>query len=772
MDAHHQSEVGQAPAREVMSEYLKTMGKFLEVQQQIMQTFLATAGEEVSDNESEKTNKSSASSPSFPVASSEVKIESSVLSEDIADDHLQTLKQSLIEIVSERTGYPKEMLDLNLDMEADLRIDYIKRTEIIGALNERYGRKLGQEMEQVAGLKTLQQIVDFWEEHFEGLRYRPVEPKQVMNKLENGNTELTLSAVTEAQNFPLIGKVRSLVPGQELVALRRISLDEDLYLHDHTLGGKISSIDNILRPLPVMPLTLSMEILAEAAVFLVPDKMLIGMKDIRAYRWILLEENSVTLQIVARRMPESNNEVEAKIYHIIENKTISGHPIIEGTMVFATTYPRPPVVDAFSLRNERTSKWTPEQLYTKAMFHGPCWQGVSSIERWGEDGSIATLKVLPVSGFFRSEKNPKFVTDPIVLDAAGQIVGFWTMEHLKSGFLVFPFRVKALHIYRPQLPLHQKVRCQARINLVGTTQVLSDIDMIGEDGHLWMRLEGWEDKRFDLPSEIYPFLLSPIKVIPSMRWDAPIKSFSDTSSLCCFRIGDLFQDDETFWKRVFGHLILNRNERKIFRNLGKSEKRQAQWLMGRLVAKDAVRMLLKEHYGIEVAPADVGIEKDEYGRPVPSGAWTNEIETVPALSLAHTNGLAVAIACHHQAGKRVGIDIDRIRSLDQGFEKIAFTPEEQSLLDSVEKSLRQQWVVRFWCAKEAVAKALGRGLIEGPQSLSVRSLDVQTGTVKIALQGKLADEFPDLANATVVVHTAQEKDYIFASTTCQGDERD
>ncbi|MBW1743509.1 MAG: polyketide synthase dehydratase domain-containing protein [Deltaproteobacteria bacterium] len=738
-----------------MSNYLKTMEHFLETQQQIMQTFLSTAVEEGQDDGREKTSK--------------VKVDSPLPSPEKADDHPLTLKQDLIEIVSEKTGYPKEMLDLNLDMEADLGIDSIKRTEIMGVLNERYGGKLGQEMDQVSALKTLKQVVDFLEGHLEGVVSPTLEPTKVINKSEGEEKKAAFSESAEAKPFPFIGKITSLVPGQKLEALRRISLDEDLYLKDHTIGGKISCMDNTLRPLAVMPLTLSMEILAEAASLLVPDKVLVSMKNIHAYKWIALEESSYTLQIVACRTQEADNQVEVKIYNYEEGKSPLSHPMIEGTMVFADTYPEAKVPDSFSLQSKRTSKWTPKQLYTEAMFHGPCWQGVSSIDSWGEDGSIATLKVLSASGFFRSDKNPEFVTDPIALDAAGQIVGFWTMEHLKSGFLVFPFRVKALHIYRPQLPLHQKVKCQARIKLLGTTQVLSNIDLIGEDGHIWMRLEGWEDKRFDLPSEIYPFLLSPIKVIPSMRWDAPIKSFPDPSYFCCFRIGDPFQGDKTFWKLVFSHLILNRNERKVFHTLGKSEKRQTEWLMGRLVAKDAVRMTLKEHYGIEVGPADIKIEKDVYGNPVPGGAWSDEIETVPALSLAHTNGLAVAIACHLKAGQRLGIDIEGIRSLEQGVEKIAFTQKEQSLLDSVEESLRQQWVFRFWCAKEAVAKALGRGLIEGPKSLSVQRLDVKTGALKIALQGKLADEFPDLADATVLVHTAQEKDYIFASTICQRD---
>ena len=51
--------------------------------------------------------------------------------------------QVLLDLVSERTGYPPDMLNAGQDMEADLGIDSIKRTEIFSALRERLGDELG-----------------------------------------------------------------------------------------------------------------------------------------------------------------------------------------------------------------------------------------------------------------------------------------------------------------------------------------------------------------------------------------------------------------------------------------------------------------------------------------------------------------------------------------------------------------------------------------------------------------------------------------------------
>ncbi len=73
-------------------------------------------------------------------------------------------------IVSERTGYPVEMLDPDLDLEADLSIDSIKRIEIVGELAERIGlggldeSAVDEDMvEELASHKSLRGIVEWIE---------------------------------------------------------------------------------------------------------------------------------------------------------------------------------------------------------------------------------------------------------------------------------------------------------------------------------------------------------------------------------------------------------------------------------------------------------------------------------------------------------------------------------------------------------------------------------------------------------------------------------
>ncbi len=72
---------------------------------------------------------------------------------------LETLSRTLLEVVSEKTGYPAEMLELDMDMEADLGIDSIKRVEILGAMQSSYPDLPQVNPEELAELRTLGQIV-------------------------------------------------------------------------------------------------------------------------------------------------------------------------------------------------------------------------------------------------------------------------------------------------------------------------------------------------------------------------------------------------------------------------------------------------------------------------------------------------------------------------------------------------------------------------------------------------------------------------------------
>ncbi len=69
----------------------------------------------------------------------------------------------LLEVVAEKTGYPVEMLELDMSLDGDLGIDSIKRVEILSALQTRLPEAPVVKPEDLGRLQTLREIVSFLE---------------------------------------------------------------------------------------------------------------------------------------------------------------------------------------------------------------------------------------------------------------------------------------------------------------------------------------------------------------------------------------------------------------------------------------------------------------------------------------------------------------------------------------------------------------------------------------------------------------------------------
>ncbi|WP_153033828.1 type I polyketide synthase [Amycolatopsis sp. YIM 10] len=70
--------------------------------------------------------------------------------------------RAVVEIIGERTGYPADMIEPDLDLEADLSVDSIKRAEIAGELAVRLGLSSGsdEELEELSKARTAASIAE------------------------------------------------------------------------------------------------------------------------------------------------------------------------------------------------------------------------------------------------------------------------------------------------------------------------------------------------------------------------------------------------------------------------------------------------------------------------------------------------------------------------------------------------------------------------------------------------------------------------------------
>ena len=48
-------------------------------------------------------------------------------------------RATVLGLVADKTGYPLDMLDVDLDLEADLGVDTVKQAELFATIRERFG---------------------------------------------------------------------------------------------------------------------------------------------------------------------------------------------------------------------------------------------------------------------------------------------------------------------------------------------------------------------------------------------------------------------------------------------------------------------------------------------------------------------------------------------------------------------------------------------------------------------------------------------------------
>ena len=131
------------------------------------------------------------------------------ISQDTLSAHVNDITSTLMEIVSEKTGYPQQMLEPEMDMESDLGIDSIKRVEILGTAQENIPQLPEIPADQLAELRTLGQIIEHLNKtigestHTKQSNTASVTPAQsIPGKAVQDPEQIFLSIISEKTGYP------------------------------------------------------------------------------------------------------------------------------------------------------------------------------------------------------------------------------------------------------------------------------------------------------------------------------------------------------------------------------------------------------------------------------------------------------------------------------------------------------------------------------------------------------------------------------------------
>ena len=536
------------------------------------------------------------------------------------------------------------------------------------------------------------------------------------------------------------------------------------FLADFAVGASpLSFSDPSLRGLVPLSPVAGAEIMAEVAQSLMPSRRLSAVEDLQSRRRVAFRGGRLRLFVRAERAPSPDPGQVAVRVQIREDAPDSAWtwPALEGMFVFADEPPAAPAFVPPPLSKPRDVHWTSRDIYPNRLFAGRRLQCICAANRWSETGLDYEVEVPSGADAVSHTQFPVWTLNPQALAAIADGFPLWRSHERFPGAFSFPFRVRRIAVHAP-FPEGMHLHCYLRNTGVTPRSLITDIKVSDGNGKLVLELDGYEELTERVPEEYRRLLLAP--ALAYLTRPLPKELLGEPATMVASAVVTdvsypLFVRNEELWLKTLSQMVLNKSERSDFEGLSGSTSRRTEWLFGRIAAKEAVRRLLQDNYQARWCDADVQIWRDDSGKPHPIGCWKDFLASSVDLAIAHTAQFVVAVVA---ANARVGVDVEsRDRDLSEEFTHGVFTPEELEL--AVRAVNAPSAVIRFWCAKEAVSKALGTGIRYSPRELVVDAFQAETGEMAVKLTGQWLEPFKQFAGRAIPVSSTVVKGHVLAS---------
>ncbi len=547
-----------------------------------------------------------------------------------------------------------------------------------------------------------------------------------------------------ASSMPFIGHAAAVAPDY-LVVERVLDLSKDRHLADHAFVHA-PGVKPLSACLPVLPMTMSLEAMAEVAACLAPGLGLVAVEDVTASRWIeLADTERLLLQIEARRVSRDAAGDALCIRAAIRPEGQDA-AAISAALIFAKRYRAAAPCAPKPFDRPYRLALTGDEIYRRRhLFHGPSYRCLSGDIVLGDAAAWCEMAVPSPAGLFDSNATPQLLLDPQLLDAVGQLLGVWAMERERY---VFPIGLAKLELYGPTPPPGARVAVRVDVTADSGKTLEADMEVSDGSGGLWMRLQGWRMWKFRWDRRWVDFRRAPARAALSRPYALAPRGVGREIDASDFSAAEF---------DLLARFYLHVDEMSEFRGKAGVPQRQRQWLLGRIAAKDALRDLWARTAGgeAEIHPAALIVAYDDKRRPMVDPKTLPSLpgadQALPSLSITHCGDRVIAVA----DTAPVGIDLERIATRDDAFAEAAFSPAERGLLAQVAQgapATLDEWTTRLWCAKEAAGKFSGVGLDGAPRRLEAVAL-AQDGGVDVRFKGE---------DRTIRVVTLRDGDHIFA----------
>ncbi|HZW33668.1 MAG TPA: SDR family NAD(P)-dependent oxidoreductase, partial [Isosphaeraceae bacterium] len=264
----------------------------------------------------------------------------------------------------------------------------------------------------------------------------------------------------------------------ERVFRRAVSLKTLPILSDHVLDGHA-----------VLPMAMILEWAAEGALHRNPGLVLCGLDNLRLFKGVILDDREpAPVEILAGKGIRSGPDFVVPIE--LRGTLSNGREVVHARadVVLADRHP----IGTRRLNDRRLPDYPlrREEIYSDVLFHGPALQGIEQVEGCGPRaivGQVATAP--PPPAWVERPLRGRWLTDPLAIDCAFQLMVLWSREQLGASSL--PTAVGRYRQFRPGFG-DGSVRVLAEIRQTTGAKAVADIEVLDNHGELIARLDSYE----------------------------------------------------------------------------------------------------------------------------------------------------------------------------------------------------------------------------------------------------------------------------------------
>jgi phosphopantetheine--protein transferase-like protein len=505
--------------------------------------------------------------------------------------------------------------------------------------------------------------------------------------------------------------------------------------------------------------------MAELAQMLIPGRTVVKVNDLMSRRSFAFVDGKLKLFIRAERVASGDPEYAAVRVQIRDASPDSEWtwPLMEGLFILSSGSPalQPCVVPP--LGRPRNVHWTVRDIYPDRLFSGERLRNIVSAAQWSEDGLNYDVEMPSAAGSVSHTAYPVWAINPLLMAAIMDGFALWRSNAKFGGAFSLAFRLRQLSLSSVEVAEKTHFHCYLRFTGVTPRSHLADISVSDGNGNLVIELKGYEELTERVPEAYSKLILSPATTYLTGELEGHFiganQSIPVSSAVVTEVPYKLFERNEELWMKTVSQVVLSPAERTQLAEMTGSTNRRTEWMFGRIAAKDAVRRFLEKYFQARWTAADVQIWADDSGKPHPLGEWNSFLPSKIDLAIAHTAQFVVAIVA---SNARVGVDVeDAGRDLSEEFTRGVFTADELELV--LAASNTPSAILRFWCAKEAVSKALGIGIRYSPREMVINSFNPETGAMKMKLEGQWVEAFKQFKGVQLDISSCVVRGHVLAT---------